>query len=131
MQIEVDALSAPFPLMRIETEAGWLFLAGPSVVPVSDPAHSPTALTWESAGIPGAGALHRAQVAGGWLIGFSARVADLCFVPDPEHTWDWGSLEWENLSGPGLSGVFTAPGPGGDLYVVAQDAPGVAFVASA
>jgi hypothetical protein len=32
---------------------------------------------------------HRAKIIGGWLVFISAGI---CFVPDPEHKWDGGSL---------------------------------------
>ena len=32
---------------------------------------------------------HRAKIIGGWLVFISAGI---CFVPDPDHKWDGGSL---------------------------------------
>lgn len=40
--------------------------------------------------------LYRSPVPGGWLIGSAeAGIANICFVPDPEHLWDGNSLPRE------------------------------------
>lgn len=36
--------------------------------------------------------IHRAKVPGGWLVIVMHNTSGLTFYPDPEHTWDGGSL---------------------------------------
>ncbi len=33
--------------------------------------------------------IHRAKIIGGWLVMIASGI---CFVPDPDHKWDGGSL---------------------------------------
>jgi hypothetical protein len=36
--------------------------------------------------------VHRTKVPGGWLVLVIHNTSGLTFYPDPEHTWDGGSL---------------------------------------
>ena len=44
-------------------------------------------------GLPGLAVFFRAKIPGGWLVALRTDEAEsVCFVPDPAHAWDGGSL---------------------------------------